>query len=96
MLARPISATETELTLLSNTDPFLAVVPYRFLNTVTKQFAYMLMHTLANLAENIEGTEYEKRIKMNTDIYEDARQRIKKFFENTKTDNPNVNEKEEQ
>jgi hypothetical protein len=95
MLARPISATETELTLLSNTDPFLAIVPYRFLNSVTKQFAYMLMYTLANLAENIEGTEYEKRILKNKDIYEDARQRIKSHFENTKKDE-NVNEKAEQ
>jgi len=94
MLARPISPTETKVTLLSNLNPHLAIVPYALLNMITRQFSYLLLNTLKQLATNIKGTEYEKRIQMNKDIYDDAKQRIEEFFEKKKQENNNNNNNE--
>ncbi|OMJ70342.1 hypothetical protein SteCoe_31696 [Stentor coeruleus] len=62
-IIRPITLNKIHITLLSNYDPNVNYVPYRFLNFFSRKLAKGMFKRIAKLAVNFAGSEYEKRIK---------------------------------
>lgn len=78
-LLSPVTATSTHLTVLSNVDPRMSIVPYFLLNFVTKQLAGILIGKLESLAAGIESdprSKYLERIANKPHIYQDIRERV--------------------
>eukprot|EP01102_Stenamoeba_stenopodia_P016986 TRINITY_DN6022_c0_g1_i2.p1 TRINITY_DN6022_c0_g1~~TRINITY_DN6022_c0_g1_i2.p1 ORF type:complete len:365 (+),score=111.37 TRINITY_DN6022_c0_g1_i2:177-1271(+) len=80
-LIKPISPTHTRVTFVFRTDPKIAYIPYSLINWGMKKFAHYAFTMLGNHAKKLGGTEYEKRMKTNTDLYGDLGARLKEYFE---------------
>jgi len=79
-LLKPISTTRTHVTMLSNVDPKLGLVPYWILNFVTHQLSYQFFQMLRKNSMKMEGTEYEKRIQDQPKVYGELKDRLFLYF----------------
>ncbi|MDP2439667.1 MAG: hypothetical protein Q8P67_28290 [archaeon] len=78
-LLRPVSPTQTQLIVMANADPQMAVIPYWLLNFVTKQLGGMLVGRLEVLAQGIDAdpeSKFTKRIAEKPHIYADIMMRV--------------------
>jgi len=85
-LAKPISATATKVIMLANVDPKMSYIPYTFLNLATKQLAHLMFQMLRRQCQKISGSEYEKRIKENPQVYSEIQQRLQLYFSTVATE----------
>eukprot|EP01114_Cavostelium_apophysatum_P016047 TRINITY_DN4501_c0_g1_i1.p1 TRINITY_DN4501_c0_g1~~TRINITY_DN4501_c0_g1_i1.p1 ORF type:complete len:333 (-),score=43.80 TRINITY_DN4501_c0_g1_i1:115-1113(-) len=80
LLAQPISHNRTKVIMLANADPKLAYLPYSLLNMVTKQLAHLMFSLYRKQSAKMEGTIYEQRIKENSQIYGEIKERLDQYF----------------
>jgi len=62
-LLKPLSPTETFVTIVANVDPKVAIIPYALLNWGTKTLVHYVFLALRDLTKNLEGSEFEERLK---------------------------------
>ncbi len=83
---RPITQNQTYVSLIASCDPQFSYIPGWFMNMVQHQLSYLVMHKLRDVAANIPGSEYEKRIEENVTVYGDIRERLEKHFQKSEVD----------
>jgi hypothetical protein len=71
-IVRPLSLEKIQATIITNFDPNISIVPYKFLNYFSRKMAKGMFKKIMKKARNFEGSEYQKRMKMpeNREFYE--------------------------
>jgi hypothetical protein len=85
-MIRPISPTQTYVSLIGSCDPKFSYIPGWFMNMVTHQMSYLILQKLRSVAADIPGSEYEIRINKNKHVYGDIMDRLNNYFQQKETE----------
>jgi hypothetical protein len=78
-LLKPLSPTSTQLILIANANPQMAIIPYWLLNFVTKQLGGVLVSKLEGFAQDLDRnptSKFRQRIAEKPRIYADIQARV--------------------
>jgi hypothetical protein len=88
-IVRPITYEKIHVTMISNFDPLIKIVPYKILNYFSRKLAKGIFKKIIKKAKNFEGSEYQKRINLpeNKDFYSHLEKSQKEYLESLKKNN---------
>lgn len=71
-IVRPLSLNKIHATIITNFDPAIKLVPYKFLNYFSRKLAKGMFKKIMKKAKNFEGSEYQKLMTLpeNREFYE--------------------------
>ena len=71
-IVKPLALDKIHATIITNFDPNISIVPYKFLNYFSRKMAKGMFKKIMKKSKNFEGSEYQKRMKMadNKEFYE--------------------------
>lgn len=89
VILKPISLETTHVTLISNFDPMIKIVPSKLLKYFSKKLTKGIFKKAAKIAKNIEGTVYQERMQSpdNKEFYEYLRETQQEYLDSLKSVN---------
>lgn len=82
-IVKPLSYEKIHVTMITNFDPMIKIVPYKVLNYFSRKMARGMFKKVLKKAKNFEGSEYQKRMSLpeNKDFYEFLEKSQKEYLE---------------